>query len=218
MKKSNVDMELNRDIERWLKECEQENGGILPIVQAGEPVLRRQTVRYEGQLSKQTMKKLIEAMRRTMLDAPGVGLAATQVGLPFSFAVLEDHVGEDEDGSADPREFAEFPFHEIINPSYEPVGDETRDFFEGCLSVEGYQAVRRRYLDIVARWEDVDGVRHEERLHGWPARIFQHETDHLSGELYIDKAFIRSLSSDENLGDLWAADPDVTEAREQLGF
>ena len=60
--------------------------------------------------------------------------------------------------------------------------------------------------------------RHEERLHGWPARIFQHETDHLSGEVYIDRAEIRSLSSDENLADLWCEDPVPTEAAEELGF
>ena len=71
---------------------------------------------------------------------------------------------------------ANCPFHVIINPSYEPVGDQTRSFYEGCLSFAGYQAVRRRWLDIIARWQDEDGNRHEERLHGWPARIFQHET------------------------------------------
>ena len=73
-------------------------------------------------------------------------------------------------------------------------------------------------MDIIARWQDEDGERHEERLHGWPARIFQHETDHLSGELYIDKAIIRSLTSDENLDDYWIEDPVPTEAAKELGF
>lgn len=52
--------------------------------------------------------------------------------------------------------------------------------------------MRKRWLDITAEWDDEDGKHHSEQLHGWPARIFQHETDHLSGELYIDKAEIRS--------------------------
>ncbi|NEG70413.1 peptide deformylase [Bifidobacterium choloepi] len=212
-KNGKVDMELNRDVERLLHGCKD---GILPIVQAGEPVLRQQTAAYAGQLSGHTFKKLIEAMRKTMLAAPGVGLAATQIGLGLAFAVLEDHA--DEDDMDDPREFAEFPFHVIVNPSYEPVGDETREFYEGCLSVEGYQAVRRRWLDIVARWDDEDGKHHEERLHGWPARIFQHETDHLSGELYIDKAIIRSLTCDDLLVDYWSENPVPTEAAEELGF
>ena len=209
-----VDVALNRDVEHLIKTGGKE--GILPIVQMGEPVLRQRTAPYEGQLSRRTLTKLIETMRTTMLEAPGVGLAGPQIGLGMAIAVLEDHVREgDED---DPREIGELPFHVIINPSYEPVGDQTRSFYEGCLSFAGYQAVRRRWLDIIARWQDEDGNRHEERLHGWPARIFQHETDHLSGEVYIDKAEIRSLSSDENLADLWCEDPVPTEAAEELGF
>lgn len=209
-----VDVALNRDVEHLIKTGGKE--GILPIVQMGEPVLRQRTVPYEGQLSRRTLTKLIETMRNTMLEAPGVGLAGPQIGLGMAIAVLEDHVREgDED---DPREIGELPFHVIINPSYEPVGDQTRSFYEGCLSFAGYQAVRRRWLDIIARWQDEDGNRHEERLHGWPARIFQHETDHLSGEVYIDRAEIRSLSSDENLADLWCEDPVPTEAAEELGF
>ena len=209
-----VDVALNRDVEHQIKTGGKE--GILPIVQMGEPVLRQRTVPYEGQLSRRTLTKLIETMRTTMLEAPGVGLAGPQIGLGMAIAVLEDHVREgDED---DPREIGELPFHVIINPSYEPVGDQTRSFYEGCLSFAGYQAVRRRWLDIIARWQDEDGNRHEERLHGWPARIFQHETDHLSGEVYIDRAEIRSLSSDENLADLWCEDPVPTEAAKELGF
>ena len=209
-----VDVALNRDIEHLIKTGGKE--GILPIVQMGEPVLRQRTAPYGGQLSRRTLTKLIETMRTTMLEAPGVGLAGPQIGLGMAIAVLEDHVREgDED---DPREIGELPFHVIINPSYEPVGDQTRSFYEGCLSFAGYQAVRRRWLDIIARWQDEDGNRHEERLHGWPARIFQHETDHLSGEVYIDRAEIRSLSSDENLADLWCEDPVPTEAAEELGF
>ena len=106
----------------------------------------------------------------------------------------------------------------ILNPAYEPVGDETRSFFEGCLSFSGYQAVRRRWLDITAEWDDEHGQHHKERLHGWPARIFQHETDHLSGELYIDRAEIRSLTTDENLEDFWCEDPVPAAAASELGF
>ncbi|TPF86246.1 peptide deformylase [Bifidobacterium sp. UTCIF-37] len=212
-KNTKVDIELNRDVEQLIKSGGKEK--ILPIVQAGEPVLRQQTAAYDGQLSKHTLAKLIDTMRTTMLEAPGVGLAATQIGLGLALAVVEDHVRDDED---DPREIAEFPFHVIINPKYTPVGEKTASFYEGCLSFDGYQAVRRRWLDVDAEWDDEDGKHHKERLHGWPARIFQHETDHLSGELYIDKAEIRSLATNENLEDFWAEDPVPTEAAEELGF
>ena len=211
---SKVNLELNREVEKLIKTGGKEQ--LLPIVQAGEPVLRQQTAAYEGQLSRKTLDKLIETMRVTMIEAPGVGLAATQLGLGLALAVVEDHVRDDDDD--DPREAAEFPFHVIINPSYEPIGTETRSFYEGCLSFDGYQAVRKRWLDITARWQDEDGKQHEEHLHGWPARIFQHETDHLSGELYIDKAEIRSLATNENLEDFWCDDPVPTEAAAELGF
>lgn len=212
-KNAKVDLELNRDVEQLIKTGGKEK--LLPIVQAGEPVLRQRTVAYNGQLSKRTLAKLIDTMHTTMLEAPGVGLAATQIGLGLALAVVEDHVRDDED---DPREIAEFPFHVIINPSYKPTSDKTASFYEGCLSFDGYQAVRKRWLDITAEWDDEDGKHHSEPLHGWPARIFQHETDHLSGELYIDRAEIRSLTTNENLEDYWCEDPVPTEAAEELGF
>ncbi|KFF31450.1 peptide deformylase [Bifidobacterium bombi] len=211
--RTKVNNELNHAVEQLVKSGGKE--GILPIVQMGEPVLREAALPYDGQLNHKTFLKLIDAMHSTMLEAPGVGLAAPQIGLGLAFAVVEDHIRGDED---DPREVAEFPFHAIVNPSYTPVGTRASSFYEGCLSFAGYQAVRRRWLDIIARWQDVDGVNHEERLHGWPARIFQHETDHLSGEIYIDRAEIRSLSSDENLSDYWADDPVPVQAATQLGF
>jgi peptide deformylase len=245
---SKVDVELNHAVEQLLKSAGKDK--VLPIVQLGEPVLRQNAVEYDGQLSKKTLSKLIEYMRVTMIDAPGVGLAAPQIGLGIRIAVLEDHVrsqnesiegdfddvdviesdgdvaaaGNDADASGvvddggDPREIAELPFRVIINPTYEPVGSEQRSFYEGCLSFSGYQAVRHRWLDIVARWQDEDGNKHEERMHGWPARIFQHETDHLSGEVYIDQAETRSLATDENLEDFWCEDPVPTQAAEELGF
>jgi peptide deformylase len=222
----------NQEVEQMLHDAGRQH--LLPIVQAGEVVLRQQTERVDGQLSRRTLARLINAMRVTMLEAPGVGLAGPQIGVGLAIAVVEDHVRADDESDDDydagivdtaedeeyddPREIAEFPFHEIINPSYEPIGDATRSFYEGCLSFDGYQAVRRRWLDITARWEDVKGKQHEEHLHGWPARIFQHETDHLSGELYIDKAEIRSLTTNENLEELWSYDPTPSDAAKELGF
>ncbi|WEV41703.1 peptide deformylase [Bifidobacterium sp. ESL0682] len=243
-----VDVELNHAVEHLLKSAGKDK--VLPIVQMGEPVLRQNAAEYDGQLSKKTLTKLIEAMRVTMLEAPGVGVAASQIGLGLRIAVVEDHVRpggrgitdnpngsvgrkDDDDSSGaeensengnviddtnDPREIAEFPFRALINPTYEPIGTEQRSFYEGCLSFSGYQAVRRRWLDITARWQDEDGNKHEEHLHGWPARIFQHETDHLSGEVYIDQAEIRSLATDENLEDYWCEDPVPTDAARELGF
>ncbi|MBI0144140.1 peptide deformylase [Bifidobacterium sp. W8116] len=212
-RKAAFDADFDHRVESMLAEAGKEE--LLPIVQMGEPVLRQQARPYKGQLAAKTLNRLLKAMRATMLEAPGVGLAAPQVGLGLAIAVIEDHVREDED---DPRQIDELPFRVIINPSYEPIGQETAAFYEGCLSLEGFQAVRRRWLDITASWEDRSGRKHRQHMHGWPARIFQHETDHLSGEVYIDKAEIRSLSSDDNLSEYWAYDPVPTEAARELGF
>mgnify|MGYP002542232825 CR=1 FL=1 len=93
---SKVDLELNREVEKLIKTGGKEK--IMPIVQAGEPVLRQQTIAYDGQLSRKTLDKLIDTMRTTMLEAPGVGLAATQIGLGLALAVVEDHAQADQVG------------------------------------------------------------------------------------------------------------------------
>lgn len=212
--KANKDKHLDKAVREMIAQAGKD--GVLPITQMGEPVLRRVTDEYVGQLDERTLKNLIKAMRTTMLEAPGVGIAGPQVGLSLAIAVVEDHKRKDDED--DPRDIQNFPFHAIINPKYEPVGDATASYYEGCLSFEGYQAVRKRWLEIDATWQDEQAQWHTERLHGWPARIFQHETDHLSGEVYIDKAEIRSLANDDNLSYYWCDDPVPTHAAEVLGF
>lgn len=247
-----VDKQLTAFVRHLLKNQED---GMIPIVEVGDPVLRQPWHEYTGQISARVLRELIGVMRKTMLEAPGVGLAAQQVGIPLAFAVVEDRLDErttpesDEDDAADtssggkgddaaadeggtedaddvlvdwskdPRDFADFPFHVIINPYYSPIGSTTASFYEGCLSLPGVEAVRRRWHDIHAVWQDEKGVRHEDDLHGWPTRIFQHETDHLSGEIYIDKAEIRSITTDENMYDYGWADPaTLRKGSEILGF
>ncbi|MFD6176933.1 MULTISPECIES: peptide deformylase [unclassified Isoptericola] len=173
--------------------------GILPIVQAGAPVLRAVAAPYTGQLG-DVLPRLVEAMRRTMHAAPGVGLAAPQIGLGLAIAVVED-AGAAAD---DPRERTPLPFRVLVDPWYEPVpgpdGEPERAaFHEGCLSVHGWQAVVARYRSVRLTGRDETGAPIDEVLTGWPARIAQHETDHLAGELYLDRARLRTLTSNENL-------------------
>jgi peptide deformylase len=187
----------------------------LPIVAAGDPVLRTSAQRYTGQLGDQ-LPALIEAMRESMHAAPGVGLAAPQVGLPLRLAVVEDPAGVDpEVGRV--RQRTPLDFRALINPSYDGLGDERVGFYEGCLSVPGWQAVTARYLRVRLRAEDEHGQPVEEELSGWPARIVQHETDHLDGMLYLDRAELRSLASTEALTERWNA-PTPAAAAVQLGF
>ncbi|MGO1317625.1 MAG: peptide deformylase [Cellulomonadaceae bacterium] len=190
--------------------------GVLPIVCAGHPVLRSPAAAYTGQLGS-LLPRLLEAMRATMHAAPGVGLAAPQIGLGLALAVAED-AGMGADARGDARERTPLAFRVLVNPRYDPVGEELRSFYEGCLSVPGYQAVatRPRRVRLVAadhRGQDVDEI-----LTGWPARIVQHETDHLRGRLYVDVAEPRSLCENDTYGRLWAQDPAPARAGAALGF
>lgn len=188
----------------------------LPIVQAGHPVLRRPATRYAGQLDDSLLTELIDAMQTTMLEAPGVGLAAPQVGLSLAVAVLGDPGGIDEETTA-VRERQPVPFRVIINPDYTPIGEEKVSFYEGCLSVRGWQAVTPRWRTVRLTAQDEDGNPVDEILRGWPARIVQHETDHLAGRVYVDLAEMRSLTADEYAA-LWAGEPVPERAARELGF
>lgn len=190
--------------------------GPLPIVAAGDPVLRRPAEPVDGRLDRKRLDRLIEAMRETMLAAPGVGLAAPQVGLPLRLAVIED-AAEVSEEIRQARGRVPQPFRVLINPSYEPAGPGRAAFFEGCLSVPGWGAVVARHANVRLRALDEHGRTVDEVFTGWPARIVQHETDHLDGTLYLDRAELRSLSSREAMADRWAQ-PTPAAAAEALGF
>nr|WP_098465109.1 peptide deformylase [Isoptericola jiangsuensis] len=191
--------------------------GVLPIVQAGDPVLRAPAAPYTGQLGDQ-LDRLVEAMRATMHAAPGVGLAAPQVGIGLALAVCEDHPMP-----GDPRERDGLGFRVLVNPRYEALpadGDEPGAvaFFEGCLSVAGWQAVVARPRRVRLTGQDETGAAFDDVLTGWSARIVQHETDHLAGRLYLDVAESRSLTSNDNMMRFWAQSPDPAPAAAGLGF
>lgn len=180
----------------------------LEIVQAGNPVLRKQARQLsKDEITSPSIQQLIELMRETMHEAPGVGLAAPQVGLSLQLAVIEDQPEYLAHHSAD--ELAELqrsavPFHVIINPQLSFVGNSTAEFFEGCLSVEGYQAVVNRGLDVRVDCLNEHGDEITINAHGWYARILQHEIDHLNGTLYIDRMRTRTLTTGENMFRFWS--------------
>lgn len=187
-----------------------------PIVQAGNPVLRAVAQPFDGQLDPQELSALIDLMRRTMQAAPGVGLAAPQVGIPLQLAVLEDQYEISPDITA-AKNRHQLDFFAILNPSYEQLGPELASHYEGCLSMSGWQAVVERPALVSLKYDDVAGNTLTRHFSGWQARIVQHETDHLSGTLYIDKAKIRSLSNNAEFA-LHHSDPDLSGSREILGF
>src|SRR5262249_38969209 len=150
---------------------------------AGDPVLRRGTEPFDGQLGPALLARFIEALRETMRAAPGVGLAAPQVGVAVRIAIIEDPApGPEEVRGA--RGGRPQPLRVLVNPSYEAVGTARAAFFEGCLSVPGWQAVVARSARVRLRALDEHGAAVDEEFSGWPARIVQHESDHLDGTLY----------------------------------
>jgi peptide deformylase len=187
-----------------------------PIVQAGDPVLRHKAEPYDFSLPAGTFAALIQGMRETMLAAPGVGLAAPQIGLGVQLAVIEDLASVPAE-VAKIRGRTPLPFRVLVNPSYRAESEETAAFYEGCLSVSGYQAVVERAASVRLRAIDENGRQIDEIVSGWAARIVAHETDHLAGILYVDKALTRSLATTEQYVARWA-NPTPQAARVELGF
>ncbi|MET9563420.1 peptide deformylase [Streptomyces tauricus] len=190
--------------------------GPLPIVTAGDPVLRGAAEPFDGQLDPALLARFVSALRETMHAAPGVGVAAPQVGVPLRIAVIEDPAPVP-DEIREVRGRVPLPFRVLVNPVYEPVGTARAAFFEGCLSVPGWQAVVARPAEVRLLARDEHGGPVDEVFTGWPARIVQHETDHLDGTLYLDRAELRSLSSNEAMARWWAQ-PTPSEAAKGLGF
>jgi len=183
----------------------------LKIVQAGEPVLR-QSARplTPEEILGDEIQRLIRDMKDTMYDAPGVGLAAPQVGLPLQLAVIEDR--EDLLKALPAQEIRDkerrpVPFHVMINPRIISSGGDNVDFYEGCLSLIGFSAVVSRARSVQVEYLDERGKRHSVEASGWYARILQHEIDHLQGTLYIDRMHSRTFTSIDNWNRFWKGRP-----------
>lgn len=186
------------------------------IIRVGAPVLRRRAADVPEELDRSLLAELLAAMRETMVAAPGVGLAAPQIGLGLRLAVLEDSADvATEIGAA--RDRRPLPYTVIINPRYRQVGHDFATWYEGCLSVPGYQAATERAVTVELVCRDEDFAPVCERFSGWQARIVQHETDHTDGTVYLDRAITRSLTTDDQYLQHWAGS-DLDQARADLGF
>ena len=151
---------------------------IRPIVEVPDPRLREISKPVEG--VDDELRTLVSDMFDTMYDAPGIGLAAIQVGVPKRVLVIDLQEPEEEGGEPvrDPRVF--------INPEILTHSDQEVPYTEGCLSVPDQYAEVDRPDRIRARWMELDGKVHEEEIEGLLAVCLQHEMDHLEGILFID--------------------------------
>jgi len=192
----------------------------LKIVQAGDPVLRKKSRPLtKEEITSAQIQQLIDLMRTTMREAPGVGLAAPQIGQSIQLAVIEDRATYISDLSADEleeRQRSAIPFHVIINPKLSVVGNSTAQFFEGCLSVEGYQAIVDRALNVRVQCLNERAEAVTINAQGWYARILQHEIDHLNGTLYVDRMKTRTLTTVPNAQRHWN-DKSIEQVLDELG-
>ena len=198
----------------------------LKIVQVGDPVLRqRARALAPDEIRSRETRKLIDAMQQAMYDAPGVGLAAPQIGLSLQIAVIEDreeYLEDVPDEDLARRERKAIPFHVIINPVIEErpakpkdLGPDMIQFFEGCLSLGGFTALVPRARHVRVSCLDEHGKRKIIEASGWYARILQHEIDHLNGRLYIDRMDSRTFASLDNFDHFWKGTP-IEEIRAAL--
>ncbi len=173
---------------------------ILKVARMGHPVLRAKARALDKRdIRDAKIQTLIDDMIETMREYHGVGLAAPQVhtGLRLFVASL-DAGGEDE---AEPEPIA------IINPEITPVGPDVVEDWEGCLSIPDVRGRVPRAREIKVRAYDRKGERIELRAHDFPARVIQHETDHLDGVLFFDRMkTFESLTFLDEYSRYWAKD------------
>ncbi|CAN6457229.1 unnamed protein product [Victoria cruziana] len=187
----------------WFLGFGQKEMTLPEIVKAGDPVLHEPASEVELQdIGSERIQKVIDDMVAVMRKAPGVGLAAPQIGIPLRIIVLEDtetyisYASKEETTAQDRRPFELLV---IINPKLTRKGDRTAIFFEGCLSVDGFRALVERHLQVEVTGLGRDGRPIKVEAVGWKARILQHECDHLDGTVYVDKMIPRTFRTVENL-------------------
>ncbi|MDT0575576.1 peptide deformylase [Croceicoccus sp. F390] len=165
---------------------------IREIIEVPDPLLKQVSRPVES--FDDTLRTLVEDMFETMYDAPGIGLAAIQVGVPLRVLVIDlqepdgDAPAQDCDDHGcghDHRPVKKLP-RVFINPEITDPSDERQGYTEGCLSLPEIYAEVERPARVRARWQDLDGKTHEEDLDGLMAICLQHEMDHLEGIVFID--------------------------------
>ena len=151
---------------------------ILPIYLYGQTVLRKEAEDVPADYPE--LKTLVANMFETMYHAEGVGLAGPQVGLSLQILVIDaDVLREDFPECADFKRV-------MINPDIYEASEETTNLEEGCLSLPGIHERVSRAKAIRVRYMDENGDAHDEAIHGFAARVVQHECEHLDGDLFID--------------------------------
>ncbi len=169
----------------------------------GDPALRKKA--HKVTRFNDSLAALVEDMAETIRNSNGVGLAAPQVGILERVIVVETPEDEEEPGSGQ--------LYAVVNPEIVRSSSEIVDRIEGCLSIPGYVGEVSRHGSVTIKGQDLRGRKMRIKAQGFLARVFQHEIDHLNGELFIDKltAPDRIWRVEEGEEERAEAQPDTTQ-------
>jgi len=169
------------------------------IVTLEDPILRRKANRVTD--FGNNLQKLVDDMVETLIDAPGVGLAAPQVAISQRLLIVR--LPDDEESSKEYGKDAGV-LYVLANPEIVKASKDMVEGVEACLSIPGYFGKVDRHESVVIKAQDRYGKPTRVKANGWLARVFQHEIDHLNGQLYIDLA-----------SEIWEVKPDDEEDVEE---
>ncbi len=156
---------------------------LLPIVKVEHPILRKKAIKVTN--FDKNFQQLVDDMIETMINAPGVGLAAPQIGVSQRLIVVR--LPDDEQSKEEYGDQAGVVYV-VANPKIIKTSKAVVDGIEACLSIPGYYGEVERYETVVVTGQDRYGKEFRIKATGWQARVFQHEIDHLDGILYTDLA------------------------------
>jgi peptide deformylase len=188
------------------------------IITPKNPTLRKKAHKV-ARFNDPKLQTLIDDMVDTMLEAPGVGLAAPQVAV--SQRVIVVRLPDDEDAKQEYGDQAGV-LYVLINPEIARASDELVDGMEACLSIPGYYGSVSRHVAVTVRGYDRSGKQIRVKAKDWLARVFQHEIDHLDGVLFIDRATeiwkVRPREGGDSVPEEEFADESVNSAAVEVEF
>ncbi|CAF98919.1 unnamed protein product, partial [Tetraodon nigroviridis] len=169
------------------------------VCQVGDPVLRSRAAPVDpGAVGGAEVQKVVHTLVKVMRELDCVGLSAPQIGVPLRILALEypeKMLEESSPASREARGLSAQPLRIFVNPQLRVLDGRTALFQEACESISGFSATVPRYLSVEVSGLNENGEEVRWQARGWPARILQHEMDHLDGVLYIDRMDSRTFTN-----------------------
>ncbi|CAI5739602.1 unnamed protein product [Peronospora destructor] len=162
----------------------------MTLVFLGNSALRRVS-KSVANVRAPAIRRLLESMEKEVRQEAGVGIAASQLAHNLRMFLMIKNMPDNED------DLSNLEYQEVLNPEIVAMSDFVKRDFEGCLSVPGYQGIVKRAQEVRVQYQDIEGRNIQQTLTDFPARVFQHELDHLNGVMYLDRMDPGSLIHNE---------------------